>query len=87
MGNRDADASSLQGLPKLPAAVTSVCNDTFGATLGLASSRASDPTAVQECLSNCGFMLLTGRQDETERLAFSVGAQMDLGRPSSTTAP
>lgn len=82
----DTNAAALQRLAKLATAVALVSHNALRATPGMSTAAPLDTTFIQQFLSHGRFMLLTGCENEAQRFAFSIGAQVDFGRPSAATA-
>ena len=84
--DRDADAPLAQVRPDLPAAVALIADNTLGAQSGPSHAWPLDRSLLHHRLKGRRFMSLAGRQDDGERLAVPVGAEMDFGTEAALAA-
>ncbi len=85
--DRDADAVPPQIRPDLPAAVALVTDDPLRPQLGAASARPFDRPLLHQLLEGGRLVPLTRRQDEGDRLACALDADMHLGAEAAVAAP
>src|SRR5204863_2785068 len=79
------DATAAQGRPVAASGAPLVSHQATGAAAGSATSEAADGAVVEQRLQQGGLVLLTGCEQDGQRLAVALGLEVHLGRAAALT--
>jgi hypothetical protein len=85
LGNGEADTPSAQKATNGSATIPFVPCDASGAYLRPTATWSLDCALAHQGFEGCGFVALSGGQEQRDGFALALGSQMDLGAESTAT--